>query len=90
MAICDLCNRDMNITPSCDLVPVEVAEVEYAPVMYGQETRFRKPPTTSTTHDGRCHDCRVLIGGYHHSGCDIEECPVCHRQLISCECDEDA
>lgn len=33
-----------------------------------------------------CHDCRVLIGEFHVPSCDVEECPVCHDQLISCEC----
>lgn len=34
----------------------------------------------------RCPDCNVKVNGYHHSGCDNEECPHCHGQLISCEC----
>jgi hypothetical protein len=33
-----------------------------------------------------CHDCSVLMGEFHVPGCDVEECPVCHDQLISCEC----
>ena len=33
-----------------------------------------------------CDDCRVIKGEFHVPGCDIEECPVCHDQLISCEC----
>lgn len=33
-----------------------------------------------------CHDCRVKIGEIHIPGCDWEECPFCHRQLISCNC----
>jgi hypothetical protein len=34
----------------------------------------------------RCHDCNVQIGGFHHPGCDMEECPRCYGQLISCGC----
>jgi hypothetical protein len=34
----------------------------------------------------RCHDCNVTRGGYHHSGCDMERCPKCHGQIISCGC----
>jgi hypothetical protein len=39
-----------------------------------------------TEPDSRCHDCGVKVGGYHHPGCDDEECPNCHMQLISCGC----
>jgi hypothetical protein len=34
----------------------------------------------------RCHDCSCKIGEYHAPGCDMEECPFCHSQLISCDC----
>lgn len=37
--------------------------------------------------DHRCHDCGVALGRIHHPGCDLEECPRCHGQLLSCECD---
>lgn len=34
----------------------------------------------------RCHDCNVSGMGYHHPGCDMERCPKCGGQLISCGC----
>jgi hypothetical protein len=30
------------------------------------------------------------VGGFHHPGCDTEECPKCHGQLISCGCLDDS
>src|ERR1700680_3120695 len=33
-----------------------------------------------------CHDCRVIKGAFHVPDCDVEECPVCHGQLLSCDC----
>ena len=38
--------------------------------------------------NGRCHDCNIINnkGNLHHFGCDIERCPKCKGQIISCEC----
>ena len=33
-----------------------------------------------------CHDCDVLKGQIHEYGCDMEICPFCRGQLISCKC----
>lgn len=34
-----------------------------------------------------CPDCSAAVGEFHYEGCDIEVCPKCHRQLLSCECE---
>jgi hypothetical protein len=36
-----------------------------------------------------CHDCGVVKGQFHVPSCDVEECPICGGQAISCECNDD-
>lgn len=40
----------------------------------------------------RCHDCGIenRVGNLHHFGCDVERCPKCKGQLISCNCKKEA
>lgn len=89
MPICEACGQEMNTTRSCGVTTIEIEGVEYELIPYGQETRygqgryFRQPTAASDT---RCHDCGVLVGGFHHPGCDVGECPRCHGQLLTCDC----
>jgi rRNA maturation endonuclease Nob1 len=63
---------------TCIKVTITSDGKEYDPIKYGDEHMG--------WGEGRCHDCNVEKGGYHHPGCDAEECPVCGGQLISCDC----
>jgi|SRR5580698_1748734 hypothetical protein len=33
-----------------------------------------------------CHDCRAIKGEFHVPSCDVEQCPGCGGQLLSCDC----
>jgi hypothetical protein len=50
-------------------------------IKYGDECFGLRAATTP------CHDCAVTEGQFHVPGCDVEECPNCHAQLLSCDCD---
>jgi hypothetical protein len=51
-------------------------------VIDGQE--YERIPYDDLTRN--CHDCGVEYGELHKLGCDMERCPKCKQQLISCNC----
>ena len=74
MAICKWCLQEMRDGVSCD------ANLE---ITFPDEEDYN---TVRVSGDGRCHDCKAPVGGFHHPGCDAERCPRCGGQLISCGC----
>jgi predicted Zn-ribbon and HTH transcriptional regulator len=98
MAICKYCQLEMNEADGCTGLPVPTIDGLLNPIPYGAEQQHLKmSPNPGQRHHGiligdppRCHDCGVLPGSFHHPGCDWEECPRCHEQLIGCECDPNA
>jgi hypothetical protein len=84
MAVCRWCEQEMTTASSCT---VGVFHIEGRPVQmiaFGSEPG---PPTLCL----RCGDCGVVRGGHHHLGCDVQRCPLCRGQMMTCGCrfDED-
>lgn len=38
----------------------------------------------SVADDEHCHDCAAVNGELHVPGCDVECCPACGGQVLSC------
>jgi hypothetical protein len=85
MAICKYCELEMNGADGCVKMPVKTIDGDMEPIPYGSEKGYEL-----SQPDHRCHDCDALPDHYHHVGCDMEECPRCHEQLIGCDCDPEA
>lgn len=46
--------------------------------------RFGSEKPREVNPRGVCGDCGVFEGQFHQPGCDVEQCPLCHRQALSC------
>ncbi len=78
-ATCDTCDQTMNGS-ACTEDAYEIRGRDYIRIRYGSETHaYRRE---------HCGDCNTPKGGLHHPGCDVERCPRCLGQSISCDCDD--
>lgn len=81
MAKCNVCGKEKSAKVSCDWKFFEIDERQYERVKYGEEKR------SGSAREPFCQGCGTPTGGYHHPGCPVEECPLCKKIVLECECD---
>jgi hypothetical protein len=76
------------IVEAQDLQFIGVEGIEYPRIRFGQESGYSdiNPDFAKLP----CHDCGIHEGQYHVPMCDMEQCPRCSSQLISCDCKIDS
>lgn len=82
MAICEYCKQEMLEVDGC------LEKKLY--VLKNGKRRMALPygiGEGGQDENGRCHDCGCLVGHSHHLKCDMEICPFCKLQLLSCACE---
>jgi hypothetical protein len=82
--VCTWCLDDMTTAASCVVDALHRNGRRFDMIAFGREFGHRESDT-------RCRDCGVARGGWHHLGCDLQRCPACGQQMMSCGCrfDED-
>lgn len=72
MEVCELCGQAKEKAYSC------------------MKRMDRQIPFTNETNahplPEYCPECHVGMGGFHHVGCSIEQCPECNGQVSVCMC----
>lgn len=80
-AICRVCEKEMEKGKGCTVFHIKLNGNLYPRIPYGLDGWFNG--------EFYCHDCNVGKGQIHHMGCDVERCPACGLQLISCDCQDE-
>lgn len=86
MAICKLCGQEMTSADGCKCGKIIYDRKIYNRIRFGEEFDTY---AGAVGEKERCPDCGVKAGAFHHFGCDVENCPVCHGQMLdNCHLDE--
>ena len=73
---CEDCNKNMTGSVTCTLRYIQLGD------------EFFERNTVYFDVNKKCHDCGIINkdGNIHHYGCDMERCPRCEGQMLSCGC----
>lgn len=80
--ICPRCNGEKKPGTACTSEPVVINNANVPRLPFGKDGA----PDINGQMPRYCPSCNTPVDGYHHFGCDFEECPNCGRQLLSCGC----
>lgn len=83
MAVCKICKREMLTTKGCKIPELIYKGKKVQRIKVGAPMDFR-----NIQKGQRCPDCGAPKGYYHHWTCSGESCPICHNQLLLCDCED--
>lgn len=88
MAVCYYCGCEMLTSDGC-----LIKKIKYRPNKSSDYKIYERIKTGSPEDlwpdmpdNRRCRDCGAKKGFPHHPNCDVERCPICKGQAISCDC----
>src|SRR4051812_44831435 len=79
---CRLCGATRDESRPCEhrTVLLGARDNQYLRVPYGEEHPL-------VVRAAPCAACATPVGGIHHAGCAIEECPLCRKPFKDCACE---